>query len=45
MNNNAGLVVLLADVKQQHVAIEIGPLDATESELAAIAKATSAYRV
>jgi hypothetical protein len=37
MSNNAGLVVLLCDHTQQHMAIEVAPLGATEIELAAIA--------
>jgi hypothetical protein len=40
-DNEAGLVVLLCDRTQQHVAIEVAPMGTTESELIAIAKATS----
>jgi hypothetical protein len=37
-----GLVVLLADTSQRHMAIEAAPLRATASELAAIAHRVSA---
>jgi hypothetical protein len=39
--NNAGLIVLLADATQRHVVIEVAPLGASETELAALADQTS----
>jgi hypothetical protein len=38
---NAGLIVLLADAAQRHVLIEVAPLGATETELAALAQRVS----
>jgi hypothetical protein len=36
-----GVVVVLADATQRHVAIEVAPAGATESELAGLARAVS----